>query len=208
MGVFQQPAGGASAHRRINGYEMSNLNEPNDLNEHNDTNDLKRGDLLWYVIQTKPGDERRVETHLLNQEIESFLPLLGTHQYSNGKMAQKIKPLFPDYLFGRLDLKLHYYKVKWTRGVSKILGTENGPIPISEKVVQGVKEKVGEDNLIKLEEELKEGDIVQITSGPLKELMGVFQKKMSDKGRVRVLLGLIGVDVPIQISQWQIQKAA
>jgi hypothetical protein len=38
--------------------------------------------------------------------------------------------------------------------------------------------------------------------------MGIFQKKMSDKGRVRILLGLIGVDVPIQISQWQIKKVA
>jgi transcriptional antiterminator RfaH len=163
---------------------------------------------LWYVIQTKPGDEHRVETHLLNQEMETFLPFLEVHQFSNGKMIQKITPLFPNYLFANLDLKLHYYNVKWTRGVNKILGTGEGPIPISEKVVQAIKDKVGKDNLIKLEEELKEGDIVQITSGPFKELIGIFQKKMSDKGRVRVLLGLIGVDVPIQISQWQIKKAA
>ncbi len=162
----------------------------------------------WYVIQTKPGDEHRVETHLLNQEMETFLPLLEAHQFSNGKMIQRIKPLFPNYLFARLDLKLHYYKVKWTRGVSKILGTGDGPIPISEKVVQAIREKVGKDNLIKLEEELKEGDIVQITSGPFKELMGVFQKKMSDKGRVRVLLSLIGVDIPVQILKWQVKKAA
>ena len=162
----------------------------------------------WYVIQTKPCDEHRVETHLLNQEMETFLPLLETHQYSNGKVIKRIKPLFPNYLFAKLDLKHHYYKVKWARGVSKILGTGDGPIPISEKVVQAIREKVGKDNLVKLEEELKEGDIVQITSGPFKEFMGIFQKKMSDKGRVRILLGLIGVDVPIQISQWQIRKAA
>jgi transcription antitermination factor NusG len=98
--------------------------------------------------------------------------------------------------------------VKWTRGVSKILGTGNGPIPISGKVVQTIREKVGKGNLIKLEEELKEGDFVQITSGPFKELMGVFQKKMSDKGRVRVLLSLIGVDIPVQILKWQIKKVA
>ncbi len=185
------------------------LNEPNGPNETNEPNDLNVVDSrLWYVIQTKPGNEHRVETHLLNQEMKIFLPLLEVHQFSKGKMIQKIKPLFPNYLFGKLDLKLHYYNVKWTRGVSKILGTGDGPIPISGKVVQAIREKVGKDNLVKIEEELKEGDIVQITSGPFKELMGVFQKKMSDKGRVRVLLGLIGVDVPIQISQWQIKKAA
>ena len=105
----------------------------------------------WFVVQTKPGDENRAETHLLNQKIETFLPLLEIHQYSNGKMVQKIKPLFPNYIFARLDLKFHYYKVKWTRGVSKILGTGDGPVPISEKVIQLIKERAGKDNLVKLE---------------------------------------------------------
>ena len=105
----------------------------------------------WFVIQTKPGDEHRVETHLFNQKIQTFLPLLEIHQYSNGKMVQKIKPLFPNYIFARLDLKFHYYKVKWTRGVSKILGTGDGPVPISEKVIQLIKERAGKDNLVKLE---------------------------------------------------------
>ena len=178
------------------------------MNQTNRIDQTDQKNLSWYVVQTKPGDEHRVETHLLNQEMETFLPLLETHQYYGGKMVQRIKPLFPNYLFARLDLKLHYYKVKWTRGVSKILGTGDGPIPISEKVVRTIREKMGKDNLIKLEEELKEGDIVQITSGPFKELTGIFQKKVSDKGRVRVLLSLIGVDIPVQILKWQIRKAA
>jgi len=164
--------------------------------------------LHWFVIQTKSGDEHRVETHLLNQKIETFLPLIGAHQYRNGKMVQIIKPFFPNYLFARLDLKLHYYRVKWTRGVSKLLGSGDGPAPISEKVIQTIKERIGKDNLVKLEEELKEGDAVQVTSGPFKEFNGIFQKKISGNGRVRILLNLIGVEVPVQIGREQIKKAA
>jgi len=175
------------------------------MNEHNDLNEISR---LWFVVQTKPGNEHRVETNLFNQEIEVFLPLLETSQYSNGKMVQKIKPLFPNYLFAKLDINLHYYKVKWTRGVNKILGNGDGPISISGKVVETIKERTGKDNLVKLEEEWKEGDQVRINSGPFKDLVGVFQKKMSDNGRVRILLNLIGVDVPVQISRWQIKKVA
>jgi len=188
---------------------MNDLNEINSRNDLNDPNVLNgRDSLLWYVIQTKPADEHRVKTHLLNQNIETFLPLFESHQYCNRKIVQKIKPLFPNYLFAKLDLKLHYYNVKWTRGVSKILGFGDGPIPISGKVVETIRERMGKDNLVKLEEEWKEGDIVQITSGPLRELGGIFQKKMSDKGRVRILVSLIGVDVPVQISQWQVKKVA
>jgi transcriptional antiterminator RfaH len=178
----------------------------NPINATNPTNpDVSR---LWYVIHTKPGDEDRVRTNLQNQEIETFLPFLETYQYCNGRMIPKIKPLFPNYIFAKLDLELHYYKVKWTRGVNKILGSGNEPIPISKKVIQTIKERSGKDNLVKLEDELKDGDIVQVNSGPFKSLRGVFQKMMSSKGRVRILLNLIGVDVPVQISRWQIKKVA
>jgi len=179
------------------------MNESNEMNGMNE-NELK----LWYVVQTKAGDEHRVQTHLLNQEIDTFLPLLDTFQCCNGKMIHRIKPFFPNYLFARLDLKRQYYKVKWTRGVSRILGTGNGPIPIAEKVIQSIKERAGENNIVKLEEAWKEGDVVQITSGPLKDLVGIFHRKMSDSGRVKILLSLIGVDIPVQISQWQIKKVA
>lgn len=164
--------------------------------------------MLWFVVQTKPNDEERVRANLFNQEIEAYLPLLEAYQYSNGQMVKRIKPLFLNYLFAKIDVGLHYYKVKYTRGVNKILGGETGPIPISEKVIEAIKERAGGGNLVKLEDELKEGDVVQVTSGPLKDLTGVFKKKMSAKGRVKVLLSLIGVDVPVQISQFQIKKVA
>ena len=162
----------------------------------------------WYVVQTKPGNEHRVEMNLFNQEIEVFLPLLETFQYVHAKVLQKIKPLFSNYLFAKLDIDAHYYKVKWTRGVNKILGSGVEPIPVSEKVIQTIKERIGEGNLVKLDDGLEEGNIVQFTSGPFKDLMGVFDKKMSDGKRVKVILSLIGVDVPVQVSKYQIKKVA
>jgi transcriptional antiterminator NusG len=149
-----------------------------------------------------------VEMNLFHQEIEVFLPLLETFQYSHAKVLQKIKPLFSNYLFAKLDIDAHYYKVKWTRGVNKILGSGVEPVPVSGKVIQTIRERTGKGNLVKMEEEWKEGDPVRINSGPFKELIGVFQRKMSDSGRVRILLNLIGVDVPVQISRWQIKKVA
>jgi transcriptional antiterminator RfaH len=184
------------------------MNPMNPMNPSNPTNPINPINTQWFVIHTKPSNENRVETNLSNQEIEVFLPLLETFQYTNGKMVPKIKPLFPNYLFAKLDIDVHYYKVKWTRGVSKILGVGSGPIPISKKVIQTIQERMGENNLVKLEDGLERGHLIQFTSGPFKDLMGVFDKRMSDGKRVRVLLGLIGVDVPVQVSRYQIKKVA
>ncbi len=164
--------------------------------------------LQWYVIQTKPGNEHRAEAHLSNQDVAVFLPMLETLHYLNGKTASKIKPLFPSYLFARLDICEAYYKVKWTRGVNKILGIGSEPTPVSEKVIVTLRLRVGENNAVRLDDGLEKGSVVQFTSGPFKDLMGVFDKKMSDGGRVRILLNLIGVDVPVQVSRHQIKKVA
>lgn len=174
------------------------------LNNLINTHDLRS----WYVIQTKPSNEHRVETNLSNQEIEVFFPKCEKFQYAQGRLVQKIKPLFPNYLFAKLDIDTHYYKVKWTRGVSKILGVGGEPIPISEKVVLTIQERTGENNLVSLDDGLVQGSVVQFTSGPFKDLMGVFDKRMSDGKRVKVLLNLIGVDVPVQVSKYQIKKVA
>lgn len=92
--------------------------------------------------------------------------------------------------------------------MSKILGSGDGPVAISEKVIQAIRGRTAGNNLISLEEEWNEGDILQITSGPFRELKGVFQNRMSDQGRVMILLSLIGVEVPVQISKWQLKKVA
>ena len=166
------------------------------------------GSLHWFVIHTKPRDEYRVKNHFEGMEIETLLPLCENFQYSHGRMSRVINPLFPNYLFARLDLDRHYYKVKWTRGVNRILGAANEPIPISEPVIQMLRDRMGDDDTVKLLENLQEGDLVQITSGPLKDLIGVFQRRSSSGERVKILLNLIGVDVPVQISRWQLKKAA
>ena len=119
-----------------------------------------------------------------------------------------ITPLFPNYLFAKLDLEHHYYKVKWTRGVNRILGVGNEPTPIPEIVIQMLKDRMGDDDTVKLLEDLQEGNLVQITSGPLKDFVGLFQRRLSSGERVKILLNMVGAEVPIQISRWQLKKVA
>jgi transcription antitermination factor NusG len=123
-------------------------------------------------------------------------------------MHPVLHPLFPNYLFAKLNLERHYYKVKWTRGVNRILGVGNEPIPISEKVIDVLRDRMGEDGSVELIGEFQEGNLVQITSGPLKDFVGVFQRGLSSGGRVRILLDLIGKELPVQIYRYQIRKVA
>jgi len=174
----------------------------------NQTDDLTKyfGSLYWFVIHTKPRSEKRVKTHFEGMEIETLLPLCEDYRSLKGRIHRVTHPFFPNYLFARLDLERHYYKVKWTRGVNRILGIGNKPVPVPELIIQTLKERMPSDDTVKLLDDLKEGDPVQITSGPLKDFIGVFQKGLSSNRRVKILLNLIGVEVPVQIPRHQIKK--
>ena len=92
--------------------------------------------------------------------IETLHPLCKNYRYPYDRMRPLLNPLFPNYLFARLDLERHYYKVKWTRGVNRILGIGNQPTPISEVVIQTIKDRMGDDDTVKLLEDLQEGNLV------------------------------------------------
>lgn len=166
------------------------------------------GNFHWFVIQTKPRDEHRVKNHFEGMGIEPLLPLCENSKYLNGRISRVLTPLFPNYLFAKLDLERHYYKVKWTRGVNRILGNGNEPTPVPESAIQILKDRMDDHDTVKLLEDLREGDLVQITSGPLKDFVGVFEKGLSSSGRVRILLNLITSVMPAQLYRWQVKKVA
>jgi len=70
-------------------------------------------------------------------------------------------------------------------------------------VIKAIKNRIGNDNLIDLDDHWQEGDRIRVISGPLKGLYGLFQKRLSGRGRVRVLLYMLGVGAMVQIHQWQ-----
>jgi len=92
--------------------------------------------------------------------------------------------------------------------VNRILGIGNEPTPVLESVIQMLKDRMGDVDTVKLLEDFQEGDLIQITSGPFKDFVGVFQRKLSSGERVKILLNLIGAEMPVQIYKWQLKKVA
>ncbi|MFB3883672.1 MAG: transcription termination/antitermination protein NusG [Thermodesulfobacteriota bacterium] len=166
------------------------------------------GGLHWFVIHTKPRDEGRVKSNVEKMEVETLLPLYKSIRFLHGRMCKVSSPLFPNYLFARLNLERDYYKVKWTRGVNRIVGIGNEPTPVAEVVIEMLRDRMADDDTVQLVDDLQEGNLIRVTSGLLKDFVGVFQKGLSSDGRVRVLLNLVGRDLPVQIDRWQIQKVA
>jgi transcriptional antiterminator RfaH len=164
---------------------------------------------LWYVIQTKPKKEEDAKTYLSTRGLEVFSPLIETFLVRNGRIDKELKPLFPGYIFGRFDLEQNYPLVRWGRGVKKVLGlVGNYPTPVSEEVVEIIKKRSDSYGVVRKGYHFEANDRVRIKSGPLKDLLGIFDRWVSDNDRVRVLLNLIGYQPSIELHHSMIEKVA
>ncbi len=163
---------------------------------------------LWYVIQTKPKKEEEAESYLSTRGVEMFSPLIEAFALRKGGMNKELKPLFPGYIFGKFDLSRNYPLVRWARGVKQVLGFGGYPTSISEEIVRIIKERTDGQGIVRIKNHFEPNDVVRIKTGPLKDLLGVFERWLSDGERVRILLRLIGYQPAVEIHCSLVEKVA
>ena len=159
--------------------------------------------LHWYVIRTKPHNEEVAQSYLNNHGITTFLPWMESLKNISDKI---VKPLFPGYLFAQFDLKESYPLVKWGKGVNRILGYGRYPTSLDDTVISIIKSRTDEKNIVRKAYHLNKNDTIRIRSGPLKDLLGIFDRWLSDSGRVRVLLNLIGYQPKLELHYSQVER--
>ena len=141
----------------------------------------------WFAINTNPRCEDIVCSILKRDGFEVLLPKVKNSR------KNKTEPLFPGYLFVRLDLSLsNWVKIKYMHGVRKILSQGDALIPIPEKIITVIKCKNVDDNTFLLKAlSLKEGDKVRFLKGPFEGLEGEYSGEVSGNDRVKILLKAI-----------------
>jgi transcriptional antiterminator RfaH len=160
----------------------------------------------WYAVRTKPKEEARADFNLRAYQVETFAPKLKQLRASGYGNRYTIQPLFPSYIFAYFNAISQLHKINYTRGVQKVVSFCGYPLSISDEVINLIKNKVDDDGFVCLYEELTPGDKVRITSGPLQSLVGVFERKLSDKERVEILLNTINYQSHLHIDREMVEK--
>lgn len=155
----------------------------------------------WYAVYSKPQREDYAKCQLESKRLEVFFPKLFL-PYATRKQ-KSVVPLFPNYLFARIDISsCEYYSVIWSPGVRRLVSFNGCPAPIDDQVVEVLMQQAGRDGRIVARSSLDEGNEVQITGGPFDGLRGIIQNPPSEKGRVMVLLNFLNrqsrVELPVR----------
>ncbi len=151
----------------------------------------------WYVVYSKPHKEEFAKFHLQRKGVKVFLPRLLL-PYSTNK-HKRIIPLFPNYLFVRINLFEESHYVIWSPGVKRFVGFDGAPAPLEEEIVSFLMRQGSPEGIIAARSNLRAGNEVQIAAGPLAGLAAIIQETANSKGRVKVLLQLLNRQVKAEI---------
>lgn len=154
----------------------------------------------WFVLNTKPKKEFQVEKLFIEGGIEIYHP---KYLHEN-----RVRPFFPGYEFIYFDFPLQYQLVRYTRGVKRVVGNQEGPIPIPEQIILGIKarEVDGLIELFKYGEEPEIGDEIEVVEGPLKGLKGIFKRELPERERVLILLNYVSYQGQLLIEKKKLKK--
>ena len=158
----------------------------------------------WYAVSTKPHQERQAESNLQRLGVETFCP-----QLKQGKVIRRVRetvigPLFPGYLFARLNIDEHYRAVTYARGVRRIVAFGSSPAMVDDDLIEEMKGSLNNGCLTLGSHTLRPGQIVRIQEGPLCGLEAIFEREMSDHQRVVLLLRMLAYQARVVVPLEQV----
>ena len=158
----------------------------------------------WFAIYVKSRSEKKVLKLLEDIGIESFLPLIiRVKQWSDRKKKVE-EPLFRSYLFVNISLS-DYYTVLNVNGVVKFITFEKKPVPVPDNQIIAIKKYLNDTELHSIDyEDFKEGELVRIKSGQMKDLIGRFVK-INGKHRIIIDIEAVGQSIPINIARSNVE---
>jgi len=133
---------------------------------------------------------------------------LASEKLIKGAVSKLAEPLFPRYLFIRLDTgdsAKSWSPIRSTRGVSKLVSFGNQPAKVSDELVDLIRARetsgeIAEKRLFNL------GESIRVVDGPFAGIEGILQS-IDGTQRVMILIELMSKPVRMAISPNSIRKA-
>jgi len=163
----------------------------------------------WCVIYTHQGKELYSVSELNKQNFNTYMPSIMKIVRHSRYIKKVLKPFFPRYIFVNLHLdNQEWRKINYTRGVVKLITSNEKPIMISESVIKELKLLENDKGFIDeaFVSSYKQGEKLEITNGPLKGIAGIFDG-LSEDLRIKVLLNFMGKTMNIPIHNDWVTRA-
>jgi transcription elongation factor/antiterminator RfaH len=144
--------------------------------------------------------EAVAQTHLQRQGFETFLPQILTRRSHARKLETVKAPMFPRYIFVRLDLARDRWRsVNGTIGMSYLVTTRDHPCALPVGFVEELRRLSDGDVVASSPPSFAPGDTVSVRAGPFAGHIGKLVS-VGPNGRIAMLLDMLNGSVRLTVA--------
>jgi len=135
-----------------------------------------------------------------------FLPWMRTRRRIGSRHQWVLVPLFPSYLFCRLDLVESGKAARYSPGVKDFLKFGSHIAEVGVEIITTLRDRCPEGVAQIEPPQMKPGEPVRIKEGPFSGLEAIFERSLKGSERVAVLLEILGRQTRIVLPSETIGK--
>ena len=172
----------------------------------------------WYVIHVYSGFEKKVALSIEEQAeqagmqdaiVEVLVPSEEVIEVRRGAKVSSERKFFPGYVMVKMDMTDEsWHLVKNTPKVSGFLGSQQRPVPITEREAMRIINQVQEGvDRPKPSVVYEVGENVRVVDGPFTSFSGQVEEVDEERARVKVSVSIFGRATPVELEYTQVEKA-
>jgi transcription antitermination factor NusG len=152
----------------------------------------------WAVLRAQAHREAFAAHAISSRGVESYIPVLPAAHSSATSTA-----LFPGYLFAKVSpTSDDLLRIRSAPGVAYVLPRSGTPTLLPDPLIEAIRTR---EQQLQAGREFSHGDHVRVLTGPFKWVEGMFDRRLSASGRVRILLKLAAGAVALQIQASELE---
>lgn len=162
--------------------------------------------LSWYLVHTKPRQEDIALANLQRQGYECYMPQMRIERVRRRKAEVATEPMFPRYLFIRLDSSdqgKSWSPIRSTLGVSQLVHFGARAAKVDDNLVDLLRQR---ERTLPTAAMFHSGDSVVITDGPFAGIDAIYQTTDAER-RAFILLEILAKPVSMRIDAGRLRKA-
>lgn len=159
----------------------------------------------WFVIHTRPKNEKKVYEQINGKGIEAYLPLIETIRYWSDRKKKLMVPLFPGYVFVHGEESERVSAISETYGAIRYVMFQRRFAVITDEEISNIMISLKAPDRVRIEDTMiMVGDLVEITYGIFKGLKG-FITQIRGNYKLIVSITELNTTFSVQLSNAEVK---
>ncbi len=171
----------------------------------------------WYIVHAYSNFERKVAEAIQEKARQKGLeerfsavmvPTEKVVEVRRGRKVDSERKFFPGYVLVKMELTDEtYHLIKNTPKVTGFLGSDNKPMPITDREAEHILQQVQEGvERPKPSVSYEIGEQVRVSDGPFASFNGTVQEVDEERARLKVEVSIFGRATPVDLEYGQVEK--